>query len=153
MLAPNEEWEFHLSIVDNDLKQPGLKATEMSRKALKRARAQRDAEAQDLEKRKLAEKERELKEEKKQKRDVQCSLEDFWTVNEHFITRHHRRPRTDLFVPTEEDCPIPLKWIDVMRFTHTSLPEFKLKGLTITGLKTKTYHLKMNGQGILVSPF
>ena len=51
------------------------------------------------------------------------SLHDYWTVNGTFITKHHVRPRTSLYVPTEDECPIPLKWIDVMRFTSTSLPE------------------------------
>ena len=54
---------------------------------------------------------------------------DFWTVNSSFITRHHRRPRFEKYVPTEEDCPIPLKWLDVMRFTATSIPEKGMRSI------------------------
>ena len=33
----------------------------------------------------------------------------------------HNTPRTKLFVPTPENCPIPLKFIDVLRMTRTDL--------------------------------
>ena len=35
--------------------------------------------------------------------------------------RHHVEPRVKLYVPREESFPIPLKYIDVTRDTHTSL--------------------------------
>ena len=35
--------------------------------------------------------------------------------------RHHTEPRVHLYVPTEETFPIPLKFFDVTRATHTSL--------------------------------
>ena len=38
-----------------------------------------------------------------------------------FIYRHHVEPRVKLYSPGEESFPIPLKYIDVSRTTHTNL--------------------------------
>ena len=38
-----------------------------------------------------------------------------------FIYRHHVEPRVKLYSPREESFPIPLKYIDVSRTTHTIL--------------------------------
>ena len=38
-----------------------------------------------------------------------------------FINRHHVEPRVKLHSPREESFPIPLKYIDVSRTTHTNL--------------------------------
>ena len=38
-----------------------------------------------------------------------------------FIYRHHVEPRVKLYSPREESFPIPLKYIDVSRTTHTNL--------------------------------
>ena len=38
-----------------------------------------------------------------------------------FIYRHHVEPRVALYSPREESFPIPLKYIDVTRTTHTNL--------------------------------
>ena len=38
-----------------------------------------------------------------------------------FIYRHHVEPRVELYSPREESFPIPLKYIDVTRTTHTNL--------------------------------
>ena len=46
---------------------------------------------------------------------------DFWSMERDFIYRHHVEPRVQLFVPKEESFPIPLKYIDVTRTTHTNL--------------------------------
>ena len=47
---------------------------------------------------------------------------DFWTVSGHALVRHHRTPRSRMFEPTEtSDCPVPLKYVDVTRFTKTDL--------------------------------
>ena len=45
---------------------------------------------------------------------------DFWSISGDFIYRHHVEPRVKLYVPKEESFPIPLKYIDVTRNTHTS---------------------------------
>ena len=38
-----------------------------------------------------------------------------------FIYRHHVEPRVKLYSPREESFPIPLKYIDVSRTSHTNL--------------------------------
>ena len=40
---------------------------------------------------------------------------------QNFIYRHHVEPRVKLYSPREESFPIPLKYIDVSRTTHTNL--------------------------------
>ena len=46
---------------------------------------------------------------------------DFWSCQGYFIHRHHNEPRVQLYVPKAETVPIPLKYIDVTKFTHTDL--------------------------------
>ena len=46
---------------------------------------------------------------------------DFWSMSGNFIFRHHVEPRVKLYSPREESFPIPLKYIDVFRTTHTNL--------------------------------
>ena len=47
--------------------------------------------------------------------DIATADADFWTCTGHVFTRHHKTPRNKLFVPTAENCPMPLKWLDVER--------------------------------------
>ena len=46
---------------------------------------------------------------------------DFWSIQGDFIYRHHNEPRVQLCVLKEETFPIPLKYVDVTRSTHTNL--------------------------------
>ena len=46
---------------------------------------------------------------------------DFWSIEGDFICRLHVEPRIQLLVPKEETFPIPVKYIDVTRSTHTNL--------------------------------
>ena len=48
-------------------------------------------------------------------------INDFWSMSGSFIYRHHVEPRVELYSPKEESFPIPLKYIDVTRTTHTNL--------------------------------
>ena len=48
-------------------------------------------------------------------------INDFWSMSRNFIYRHHVEPRVKLYSPREESFPIPLKYIDVSRTTHTNL--------------------------------
>ena len=47
--------------------------------------------------------------------------EDFWSIQGDFIYRNHMKPRSQLYVPQEESFLFPLKYIDVIRSTHTDL--------------------------------
>ena len=49
------------------------------------------------------------------------AMNDFWSISGNFIYRHHVEPRVALYSPREESFPIPLKYIDVTRTTHTNL--------------------------------
>ena len=49
------------------------------------------------------------------------AMHDFWSMSGSFIFRHHVEPRVELYSPREESFPLPLKYIDVTRTTHTNL--------------------------------
>ena len=53
--------------------------------------------------------------------DAGEAINDFWPMSGNFIYRHHVEPRVKLYSPREESFPIPLKYIDVSRTTHTNL--------------------------------
>ena len=53
--------------------------------------------------------------------DAGEAINDFWSTSGSFIYRHHVEPRVKLYSPREESFPIPLKYIDVSRTTHTNL--------------------------------
>ena len=53
--------------------------------------------------------------------DVGEALNDFWSMSGNFRYRRHVESRVKLYSPKEESFPIPLKYIDVTRTTHTNL--------------------------------
>ena len=53
--------------------------------------------------------------------DVGEAINDFESMSGNFIYRHHVEPRVKLYSPREESFPIPLRYIDVSRTTHTNL--------------------------------
>ena len=53
--------------------------------------------------------------------DAGEAINDFWSMSGNFIYRHHVEPRVKLYSPREETFPVPLKYIDVSRTTHTNL--------------------------------
>ena len=53
--------------------------------------------------------------------DAGEAINGFWSMSGSFIYRHHVEPRVKLYSPREESFPIPLKYIDVTRTTHTNL--------------------------------
>ena len=53
--------------------------------------------------------------------DAGEAINDFWSMSGSFIYRHHLEPRVKLYSPREESFPIPLKYIDVSKTTHTNL--------------------------------
>ena len=53
--------------------------------------------------------------------DAGEEINDFWSMSGNFIHRHHVEPRVKLCSSREESFPIPLKYIDVSRTTHTNL--------------------------------
>ena len=53
--------------------------------------------------------------------DAGEAMNDFWSMSGNFKNRHHVETRVKLHSPREESFPIPLKYIDVSRTTHTNL--------------------------------
>ena len=53
--------------------------------------------------------------------DAGEAMNDFWSMSGNFKNRHHVEPRVKLYSPRDESFPIPLKYIDVTRTTHTNL--------------------------------
>ena len=53
--------------------------------------------------------------------DAGEAINDFWSMSGNFTYRHHVEPIVKLYSPREESFPIPLKYIDVSRTTHTNL--------------------------------
>ena len=53
--------------------------------------------------------------------DASEAINDFWSMSGNFMYRHHVEPRVKLYSPREESFPIPLKYTDVTRTTHTNL--------------------------------
>ena len=53
--------------------------------------------------------------------DAGEAINDFWAISGNFTNRHHVEPRVKLYSPTKESFPLPLKYIDVSRTTHTNL--------------------------------
>ena len=53
--------------------------------------------------------------------DAGEAIHDFGSISRDFIYRHHVEPRVKLYSTREESFPIPLKYIDVSRTTHTNL--------------------------------
>ena len=55
--------------------------------------------------------------------DAGEAINDFWSMSGNFKNRHHVEPRVKLYSPREEPFPIPLKYIDVSRTTHSNLDD------------------------------
>ena len=53
--------------------------------------------------------------------DAGEAINDFWSMSGSFIYRHNVEPRVKLHSPREESFPIPLRYIDASRTTHTNL--------------------------------
>ena len=72
--------------------------------------------------------------------DAGEAINVFWSMSGNFIYRHHVEPRVKLYSPREESFPIPLKYIDVTRTTHTNLDVKQEKRIddywNIDGLET-----------------
>ena len=63
-----------------------------------------------------------------------------------FIYRHHVEPRVKLYSPRKESFPIPLKYIDVSRTTHTNLDVKQEKTAYIQARSSMARTLEVNGK-------
>ena len=53
--------------------------------------------------------------------DAGEAINEFWSLSGNFKNRHHVEPRVKLYSPREESFPLPMKYIDFSRTTHTNL--------------------------------
>ena len=113
---PQEKGEFIFPIADGRIKPLGgdqdLKTSTLIRQRPIRGESHRDF---------FGESEGSLPPPQDSFPDASEALNDFWSMSGNFIYRHHVEPRVKLYSPREESFPIPLKYIDVTRTTHTNL--------------------------------
>ena len=67
--------------------------------------------------------------------------------------RHHVEPRGQLYVPKEESFPIPLKYIDVSRTTHTNLDVMQdchSEKLTLSGEQTLHWNSRWKAEMMII---
>ena len=77
--------------------------------------------------------------------DAGEAINDFWSMSGSFIYRLHVEPRVKLYSPREESFPIPLKYIDVSRTTHTNMDVKQEKRID--------YYWNIDGSGDLSDPW
>ena len=111
-----KEGEFTFPIADGRIKTPG-EDQELRTSTLIRPRPIQGESEIDF----LAESEGSLPQPQDSLPDAAEAINDFWSMSGSFIYRHHVEPRVALYSPREESFPIPLKYIDVTRTTHTNL--------------------------------
>ena len=111
-----KEGEFTFPIADGRIKTPGGDQ-ELRTSTLIRPRPVRGEGHVDF----LGESEGSLPQPHDSLPDAGEAINDFWSMSGSFIYRHHVEPRVKLYSPREESFPIPLKYIDVTRTTHTNL--------------------------------
>ena len=111
-----KQGEFIFRIADGRIKTPG-REQELRTSTLVRPRPSRGESNIDL----LGESEGSLPRPQDSFPDAGEAINDFWSMSGSFKHRRHVEPRVKLYSPREESFPIPLKYIDVTRTTHTNL--------------------------------
>ena len=111
-----QKGEFTFPIADGRIKTPG-EDQELRTSTLIRPRPSRGEGHIDF----LGESEGSLPQPHDSLPDAGEAINDFWSMSGSFKNRHHVEPRVALYSPREESFPIPLKYIDVTRTTHTNL--------------------------------
>ena len=113
---PNRKWKIHFSVADGRMKFAGGDQ-ELRTSTLIRDHPIRGESHLDF----LGESDGSLPPPQDSLPDAGEAITDFWSMSGNFIYRHHVEPRVKLYSPREESFPIPLKYIDVSRTTHTNL--------------------------------
>ena len=116
MIFLKEKGEFIFPIADGRIKTPGGDQ-ELRTSTLVRHRPIQGESNIDF----LGESEVSLPQPQDSLPDATEAMNDFWSMSGNFIYRHHVEPRVKHYSPREESFPIPLRYIDVSRTTHTNL--------------------------------
>ena len=109
--------EFQFPLAQGDLQQPGMTERKVRHRKIKKKRIDEFKEEEEEQKSQQTDAGGNPK--PKEVLDMPTAEADFWTCNSNVLIRHHRTPRTKLYVPTEEESPIPVKFIDIPRKTTT----------------------------------
>ena len=121
---PHHNADFYFPLSGGDYDQPHLpRAIAKNTNYIKKIKEKQDLK---IKQDKEAE-EKELLEKTVPEADVPSETKDFWRCTNEVITIHHRTPRTKMFVPTDDNMPIKLKYVDILRRTTTSIKDFKFK--------------------------
>ena len=116
VIFPKEERRIYFPIADGRIKTPGGNQA-LRTSTLVRHRPIQGESNTDF----LGESEGSLPQPQDSLPDAGEAIKDFWSMSGNFIYRQHVEPRVKLYSPREESFPIPLKYIDVTRTTHTNL--------------------------------
>ena len=116
VICPKEKVEFNSPIADGRIKPPGGDQ-DLTTSTLIRHRPIQGESYVDF----LGESERSLPQSHDSLPVAGEAINNFWSMSGYFICRHHVEPRVKLYSPREESFPIPMKYIDVSRTTHTIL--------------------------------
>ena len=116
VIFPEEKGEFIFPIADGRIKPLGGDQ-ELRTSTLIRQRPIRGESHLDF----LGESEGSLPQPHDSFPDAGEAINDFWSMSGNFMFRRHVEPRVKLYSPREESFPLPLKYIDVSRTTHTNL--------------------------------
>ena len=81
-------------------------------------------------------------------------MPDTWELRGMQLIRHHNTPRTEMFSPMEslDDCPIPIKYIDVWRYTGTDLAHEHEKSLHAVWVADESDTAQLFGQWVSFNP-
>ena len=72
---------------------------------------------------------------------------DKWIVAGNNLIRIHNKPRSALFVPKEDECPIPLRYLDVCRKTQTNILDKAESEIDDYWIQRKNIHLTSEWTG------
>ena len=86
-------------------------------------------------------------------REVESTEVDFWTCPGDVLMVQHIVPRSTLFIPTDENCPFPMKYFDVTRRTYTDLENKQRQRWKTFGQTMDQGNLVTLGGGKLFSQF
>ena len=120
LTIPTHNGDFHFPLIEGEYSQPELsKADAKDANYIKKIKDKQDRQIKDKRSKE------EQAAEKSIPTDLPSESNDFWTCTNEVLTRHHRTFRTKLYVPTEEESPLALKYLDILRKTSTSIKDFK----------------------------
>lgn len=119
-----DEWYFPL--YEGDIRQPGQPShSQQLERTIKQKRAQRKQDnTPPAQPDNTTDNAQQPTDNAQQPEEEPDESQDFWALpNNDVLIRFHRGPRSKLYIPTQDNCPLPLKYLDVLRRTTTDLED------------------------------